>query len=336
MYDVITIGSATFDIFVQSEEEQIVTVRTPKMKKEFLAFEYGEKIDINNVKYELGGGGANTAVSFAHLGFETAAILKIGSDMNSNLILNNLKEKNVSDALVKISDKQKTGFSVILATFDGDRTVLAHRGANTEIVEEDIPYDEIKQAKWLYIAPLSGDSNKILDKISDFAEENDVSMAYNVGSTSIKLGLDKLRKVIATAEVLIMNRSEAAKVTLETDITKMLELLHEIKAKVVVITDGRDGAYAYDGEFIYKAPTFPAEVVSTLGAGDAFASTFVATIAKYGYDIEKAMKFASVNSSFIVQNFGAQAGFRTFEELELIVQNSPDFQIEKNKTKVTA
>jgi sugar/nucleoside kinase (ribokinase family) len=52
----------------------------------------------------------------------------------------------------------------------------------------------------------------------------------------------------------------------------MLELLHEIKAKVVVITDGRDGAYAYDGEFIYKAPTFPAEVVSTLGAGDAFAA----------------------------------------------------------------
>ena len=33
MFDIITIGSATFDIFVQSEDEQIVTVRTPELRE---------------------------------------------------------------------------------------------------------------------------------------------------------------------------------------------------------------------------------------------------------------------------------------------------------------
>lgn len=329
MFDIITIGSATFDIFVQSEDEQIVTVRTPELKREFLAFEYGEKIDINKVDYELGGGGSNTAVNFANLGFKTAVIVKIGKDVNSNLILNNFKKCNVSTDLIKTSQSQKTGFSVILATFDGDRTVLAHRGANTEITEADIPYNVIKEAKWLYIAPLSGNSNQVLDPITDFAEKHGVSMAYNVGSTSIKLGLERMRKVIETAEVLIMNRSEASKITNEYDINKMLTILHNAEAKVVVITDGKDGAYAYDGKIVYKIDTFPSNVVSTLGAGDAFASTFVGTIAKYGYDIERAMKYASVNSACVVQHFGAQEEFRTFDQIEEMLLHHSGYTAEK-------
>lgn len=329
MYDIITIGSATFDIFVQSEEEQIVTVRTPVLKREFLAFEYGEKIDINKVDYELGGGGSNTAVNFANLGFKTAVIVKIGKDVNSKLILNNFQKRGVSDELVKISETQKTGFSVILATFDGDRTVLAHRGANTELTEKDIPYDVLKQAKWLYIAPLSGHSNQVLDPITAFAQKHDVRVAYNVGTTSIKLGLDKMRKIIETAEILIMNRSEASKITKENDINKMLITLHNAEAKVVVITDGRDGAYAYNGKLVYKVPTFPSEVVSTLGAGDAFASTFVGTVAKYGCDIEKAMKYASVNAACVVQHFGAQEEFCNFEQIEKKLAAHSEYQVEK-------
>lgn len=329
MYDIITIGSATFDIFIQSEEEQIVTVRTPVLKREFLAFEYGEKIDINKVDYELGGGGANTAVNFANLGFKTAVIVKIGKDLNSKLILDNFKKRGVATDLVKVSDIQKTGFSVILATFDGDRTVLAHRGANTELTEADIPYDILKDSKWLYIAPLSGNSNQVLDPITAFAEEHNVSVAYNVGTTSIKLGLERMKKIIETAEVLIMNRSEASKITGDHDIHQMLTTLHNAEAKVVVITDGRDGAFAYNGKLVYKIPTFPSDVVSTLGAGDAFASTFVGSVAKFGCDIEKAMKYASVNAACVVQHFGAQEDFCSFEQIDKKLSEHPAYQVEK-------
>ena len=57
----------------------------------------------------------------------------------------------------------------------------------------------------------------------------------------------------------------------------MQEIIRKIQSvsnKIVVITDGKRGVYAYDGHYLYKCPEFPAKVISTLGAGDAFASTF--------------------------------------------------------------
>ena len=47
-------------------------------------------------------------------------------------------------------------------------------------------------------------------------------------------------------------------------------------SQIIVITDGGRGAYAYDGKMFYQCPIFEGPVVSTLGAGDAFASTFCA------------------------------------------------------------
>lgn len=346
MFDVVTIGSATQDIFIESDLGKILEIRDPFSTYSMLSFEYGAKIEIDQLAYDIGGGAVNTAVNFANLGFNAAPIIKMGNDLNSKAICQRLDEKNLDKSLVLRSSECKTGFSVILTSFEGDRTVLAHRGANSKISIDEIPWDQIKNSKWLYIAPLSGESNLVLDKIAEFAENNDVSMAFNPGTTQIKRGIEDLRKVICTAEVLIMNKSEAASITgiaescLETkeldednkkacsiDISEMLYKLKSYGPKVVVITAGSKGVYCYDGNKIYFAPPFPAKVLSTLGAGDAFASTFVGGLIQYNWNIEKAIKVASVNAAQIIQNFGAQSGLKNFKELEEILNQNKDYTI---------
>ena len=99
-----------------------------------------------------------------------------------------------------------------MTSFEGDRTVLAHRGANGLLQPDEIPWDDIKQAKWIYIAPLSKESNLILDELAEFAEKNKISMAFNPGTTSINRGVENLKKVLATVEVLVMNKDEAEKI----------------------------------------------------------------------------------------------------------------------------
>lgn len=81
---------------------------------------------------------------------------------------------------------ESTGFSIILTSFEGDRTVLAHRGANAHIKKSEINFDAIKNAKLLYIAPLNGDSNKALDDIVKFAKENNTAICFNAGTTGLK------------------------------------------------------------------------------------------------------------------------------------------------------
>ena len=172
MIDVITIGSATMDAFIETEDASIVSVCQKNQNREFMSYPYGSKIDVNSFNIALGGGAVNTACNFANLGMKTSTIIKIGEDSTGKDILELLESRNIDTSSVIKSKIDKTGFSVILLSFQGDRTVLAHRGPNANITKEDIDFEKIKQSKWLYIAPLNGESTNVLDEIADFAEEN--------------------------------------------------------------------------------------------------------------------------------------------------------------------
>ncbi len=344
MYDIITIGGATQDIFVQADEAKIFNIETVSDKQSYLCFDYGAKIEMDKLAYDIGGGAANAAANFANLGLNTGTIVKIGSDLTAKEILQRFEEKNIDNSMVIRSKNHKTGFSIILVSYEGDRTVLMHRGANSKIKLEEINWEKVKQSKWVYVASLSGESNQILNKFAEFAEENGINMAFNPGTAQIKRGVESLKKVLEKAEILILNRSEAALITdipnnppeyptiEDKNLKEMLLKLKSYDSQIVVITEGKRGAYAFDGKTIYYAPSFPSKVVSTLGAGDAFASTFVAGIIRYEADIEKSLIMASLNSASVVESFGAQDNLKTFEELEIIYDTNAglkDFKVVK-------
>jgi len=344
MFDVVTIGSATKDAFIETDGANIVSVAKKDKNSAFMAYPYGSKIEINNFNIAIGGGAVNTACNFAGLGMKTATIVKVGEDSTGKDIVKMLEKRGISTNAVVFDEDENTGFSVILLSFQGDRTVLAHRGPNATISKNDIDFDLIKGSKWLYIAPLNGESTEVLDKIAEFAEKNDVNMAINVGTSSIKRGEKYLDKILKTAEVVVMNSEEASMLTkievrpdsttekfseckIHPDIIKMLKHLKSTHAKIVVITDGGNGAYAYDGKMFYQCGEFPAKVVSTLGAGDAFASTFVSVLHQSDWDIEKSLKYAAINAASVVGKFNAQDGQLSMEEIERRANNAPDFRV---------
>mgnify|MGYP003300276934 FL=1 len=153
MTKVITIGSATMDVFVECDKANIVSVCSKDKNSEFMSYPYGSKIDITEFSTNVGGGGINTACNLANLGFDTAAIFKVGDDIYSDGIFSFCKDKNINLTNV-IQDKSiSTGFSIILVSFQGDRTVLAHRGANAKIEFDEINLDAVKDADFIYIAP---------------------------------------------------------------------------------------------------------------------------------------------------------------------------------------
>ena len=350
MFDVVTIGSATLDVFIESDSANIVSVSSKDKRSDFMSFPYGSKVEIDDFSRSLGGGGINTAMNFAHLGFKTSTIVKLGTDEISPVVCEKLKESNIDTSNIIKAKEGLTGFSIILVSFQGDRTVLAHRGVNSNIKEKDIEFDKLKNTKWLYIAPLAGDSNKMLDKLAVYAKENNIKLSINAGTTAIKKGEKYFSKIIETADILVLNKEEASLLTkisvrpdttnekfskefIHPDIIQMLKILRGKNQVNVVITDGKAGVYAYDGNNLYKAPEFPAVVRSTLGAGDAFSSTFTAAMEKYNMDIKKALECASVNAAAVVEVFGAQEGFLTFDEIEQKLKTAPGFKVETIKAK---
>ncbi|NLF82897.1 MAG: carbohydrate kinase family protein [Candidatus Gastranaerophilales bacterium] len=339
MFDIITIGGATTDTFVETDKAKVMRVDTPTEHQGYLCFDYGEKLELDQIAYDIGGGATNAAVNFSNLGFKTGIVAKIGDDLAAQAILQRLNEKSIDSSMIINEQGGKSGFSIILTSFEGDRTVLTYRGTNSTISFNEIDMEKIRKTQWLYFASLSGDSNKILDEMAAFAEEHGIKTAFNPGSTQIKRGLKDLTKIFETAEILIMNRSEASAVTgipnkpeegdplEDKNIEEMLLKIKSTCPGIVVITEGKKGVHVIDGNVRYHAPSFPVKVVSTLGAGDSFASTFVATMIKYDGDIEKAIKFASINSAQVVKSFGAQQGLLPFDEIEKILAENPDFVV---------
>ena len=345
MYDVITMGSATLDAFIETDDANILSVCTTDTKKEFMAYPYGAKIEIDNFDFQTGGGAVNAATNLASLGLNASTIVKIGDEVQGQKVIATLENFGVDLSNVIKSKEYKTGFSIILISFQGDRTVLAHRGANANLVEEDINYESIRNSKWLYLAPLNGNSTKVLDKVAEFAEANNVNLAINVGTSSIKQGKEYLYKILKTAEVVILNKDEATMLTgiqerpdtktekysdsiIHPDVIKMLNELNMGEGRITIITDGKKGAYAFDGKKYYQCGEFPASVVSTLGAGDAFSSTFVASIIKTGGNVEQSLKNASVVAASVVEHFSAQGGFIPFEEIENRLNKHPEFKVQ--------
>ena len=142
--------------------------------------------------------------------------------------------------------------------------------------------------------------------------------------------------------IVVMNKEEATMATqiqvrpdtrdekfseelIHPDIKEMFKKLKVRDYQIIVITDGGHGAYAYDGHKYYYCPVFNSPVVSTLGAGDAFASTLCAALGKTKIDIGKALMYASVNSAGVVSQFGATQGLLTFEEIEQKLKEHPEY-----------
>lgn len=342
MLKVFTIGSATLDVFVECDDTKVVSVTSKNGAADFMSYPYGSKLDMSGFSSNIGGGGVNTAFNFANLGFETSAIFKIGDDIYSEGILKSFEKTNIDLSNIIQDKTSSTGFSIILVSFQGDRTVLAHRGTNALIKEEEINFDALKDADLLYIAPLNGDSNKVLKPLVDFAMKNGIKVCFNAGTTSLHKGWHYIKEVLKEVNCVVMNKEEASICTeiyvrpdtkdkiysdqlIHPDIKQMLEKLKVKDYQIVVITDGGKGAYAYDGKKFYFCPVFESKVISTLGAGDSFASTFCGALYKTK-NIKEALKYAAVNSASVVSKFSATEGILTFDEIEKHLKKKPDFE----------
>ncbi|HHE36441.1 MAG TPA: carbohydrate kinase family protein, partial [Candidatus Woesearchaeota archaeon] len=175
MYDVITMGSNTLDIFVHTDQSEIIGIRSKTKKEELISYPVGTKMLITKLMHNFGGNGANTAVAFSRLGLKTAYLGKIGKDTNGRLILQSLKKEGVDFIGAR---GLESGFSIILDSIEHDRTILTYKGCNNEL-----KFSEVKKAKlktrWFYLSTMLGESLRTMQRIAEYAHGNNIRVAFN-------------------------------------------------------------------------------------------------------------------------------------------------------------
>jgi sugar/nucleoside kinase (ribokinase family) len=145
--------------------------------------------------------------------------------------------------------------------------------------------------KWIYFSSISKNAMEYHDEMAHWLEAHpSVKLAFQPGTFQIDAGTQRLKKIYQRSEILAVNREEAVMITGgdHSDIHGLLDKLHELGPKTVLMSDGHKGAYASDGTNRYKMPIYPdpKPPFERTGAGDAFTSTFVAAIMK-GADFDE-------------------------------------------------
>jgi len=322
-FDVVAIGGATRDVFLRISEGKIICTPENPIAQKLVAFEYGAKIVPKETYFSFGGGGTNAAISCARLGLKTRAVICIGEEGTGDLVLENLEKSKVDTGFVVRDPKLHTALSIMLSVPSGERIVFRSVGA-----DENLKLDKLRnvKTKWFYVTSLRRKSAKLLSDIAKVAGKGEVKLALNPGEEQIRKGYKGLKEILEATFVLIVNRDEAMELVLSKTKKacrmKISELISEIKnwgPRVVVITDGKKGAYASDDHTVYFAPILKNKVVDTTGAGDAFGSSFIAGLENYK-DAKKSLALASVNSASVVSYLGAQKGLLKLKEAEKLIK----------------
>ncbi|MCR4334848.1 MAG: carbohydrate kinase family protein [Patescibacteria group bacterium] len=312
--DFLAIGDITTDAFIKLQEASVHC----DINKENceICMRFADKIPYESVTIVRAVGNAsNASVSASRLGLKSGLITNIGNDQNGKECLDVLKTENVNTDFVTIHKDIPTNYHFVLL-YEAERTILIKH----EPYEYKLPSIETPP-NWIYLSSFRGNDN-YLNEIVNYLEKNSgVKLSFQPGKFEINLGYEKLQKIYARTELFFCNKEEAQKIlnTKENDFKKLLESVHNLGPKIICITDGPNGVYAFDGnknEYwfhpIYPDPKPP---ISRTGAGDAFASTFTTAII-LEKSFSEALRWALVNSAYVVQQIGAQKGLLTREQLE--------------------
>lgn len=349
---VFTVGGATMDTFLQYKNPATIQIHTCDGVDSFLVLREGGKVDVSSILHATGGGATNVAVGFKRLGFSVATFFKLGFDQAARDVLSELQHEGIDVESVVFSSLETTGQSFIIPSLSGDRTVFACRGANTCLLEREVPYERFANLDCLYVSSLSGASGQLLLPLMKAAKKGGALIALNPGGSQLRNDVGRMSQALAYTDILIVN-SEEAKIFMKAligvddhvralaaqpesngdasapelmraphdlqtvcfSLKAFFATLHEKGPRVIVVTNGAEGVYVSARGTIYFHPSLPVEVVNTLGAGDAFGSTFVGSILA-GVSIEKAIRFALLNSASVIHFLDAKTGLLPLSTLQ--------------------
>lgn len=342
--NILTFGGATQDVFIQPKDVPTLHWHTKNEAHAFLLLQEGTKMEITDLYYSTGGGATNAAVAFSRLGFSVFPVFKIGNDYAGHAVLQDLRNEQISTATCLVSTSASTAISYILPGSSGDRTILTFRGKNTDVTHNEFPFDQLSNCHCVYITSLRGTTAQVLLPVARQAQRANILVAHNPGVNEVSNNITELALALPYIDILILNLEEAQHfmhtffgpaqpiciknscpafaqfftTNCMTDFFNLPSFFQEVSARgprTVVVTNGADGVYVYHQKTIYFHPSMPVHIASTLGAGDAFGSCFVASLLQ-NIPIEQAILRSMINSASVISKLGAKEGLLHSHELQ--------------------
>jgi sugar/nucleoside kinase (ribokinase family) len=201
----------------------------------------------------------------------------VGDDRPGQALCLDLADGGVTLA-VRTVPGASTGTIVSLVEPDGERSMIADRGANLALRPGDVPLPAPGGHLHLSGYTLLDDGPRAAG-LAALAAASDAGCSVSVDPASTgplaAYGVDRWLADTAPATMLLPNADEARLLTGCGDPAEAARALAG-RHPVVVVSLGPDGALWAAGDLLLHRPAHPAAVIDTTGAGDAFTAGVLA------------------------------------------------------------
>lgn len=303
MFDVISIGDSTQDIFLEMSPEN-AHLHTVRHAQEEICFNFAAKIPVKSKHDSVGGNSSNAAVAFGRLGFNVAFYTHVGEDAPGRRVIEALTENKVATDYVIVDKGTETNYNTVI-NLEGERTILVYH------IQRHFSLPKLAPASWVYLSSMSKGFETILPDLAEYLDHTKAKVCFQPGTYQLHYGAERMSEILQRTEIFSVNREEAETYLHAASGTPMrilLDKVRELGPKIALISDGKAGAYVSDGTtYLHLGVVNDIPRVDSTGAGDAFASGFMAARMS-GKSLEEALQWGHAESSSVIQYIGPQAG----------------------------
>ena len=325
-YDVYGIGNALVDTEYKVDDAFIKKAKLPKGIMTLIEEDHRKELvrlleDQNlAVKQAGGGSAANTMVAVSQLGSSAFYSCKVAADFAGDFFIKDLSHAQVDTNLSDDREHGATGQCISMITPDAERTMTTCLGITNFLSPNELNPDALKSSSYLYIEGYLVSSTtgfQAAIEAQEIARTSNIPISLTLSDPAMvenfKANYDQL--LSRGVDLLFCNHDEARLLTGAGSVEDCVIALKEI-CKTFVITCGKAGSVAFDGQDLKTAAGVPTKAVDTTGAGDVFAGAFLHCLCQ-GLGFSEANELANKLASKLVSRFGARL---TQEEVNILLK----------------
>ena len=309
---VLGIGNAIVDVFVKVDDNFLAKNKLVKgsmkliEKNEFESLKSTIKIE----KIEAGGSVANTMAGIAYLGGNSSFIGKINSDVVGGLYKKSLEKIKVNFSYSEKNENLSTGASIIFITPDSERTMCTYLGTSSQLSQDDIKEDHIKDHELIFLEGYlwdKGKSEEMFRHVINLAKKNNTKIAMSLSDIFCvtRHRNDFFKLLTNDLNILIGNENEINELMQKNNLLNSMNELKKVN-KLIIITRSENGSLAILNNEITNCKSIKVDKVLDLtGAGDLFASGFFKEYLDKS-NIKKCLQTGSELAAKIIQKVGAR------------------------------
>ena len=266
----------------------------------------------DTIKDEMKPGGApmNVAMHMKQQGLNVLIATSVGTDKAGDDLLEYLKENELYSPLIQ----QDAQFETCIVTVKLDKNFQA-----TYTIPSPVSWDNIRlttelneqarSASVLVFGSLACRLTKTKNTLIYLLQNTSAIKVFDINLRAPHYSIATIKELGVLADIIKLNDEELDILTskqpsLFTLQDKILHLSDILNCDKICVTRGDKGAIAYYNNNFYEHGGYVVDVVDTVGSGDAFLATFIASILKK-LPLKTALSDACCIGAFVASKRGA-------------------------------